>query len=227
MAKSFQIPQRAYDGFGDLIAMGPKVLEQLAKEVTDQKLTLDVDSLSRKLAEAIGFDLDRTARAITTVLVPLSGVRAALDMPPEEFVGLLSAMIERQNEKWHKEHGAEWKGVASSVAALLGPAGYFAQLYKTIRLIADRPTIAQELKILTELRPVYDEDAASVRAVVMTTTLVIQYTEGTVRKSLHLTVDQDDLDVLQKQLDRADIKVQLLEREVSKLGVPLLIPGTH
>ena len=79
---------------------------------------------------------------------------------------------------------------------------------------------------MTELRPVYDDDAASIKAVVLTSTLVIDYVEGGEHNRLHLTVDQEDLRALQGQLDRAEKKAQVLEKEVSQLHVPILIPGT-
>ena len=62
---------------------------------------------------------------------------------------------------------------------------------------------------------------------VLTSTLVVEYEDGDDSKRLHLTVDQADLRALQEQLDRAEKKVQLLEEQGEKLGVPILVAGTE
>jgi hypothetical protein len=227
MSNSFQIPGRAYDGLLDLIEIGPEKLKQLTKEVAERSLTLDTSELTEKLASTIQFPAERVERAIFVVLIPLNSLRAAFRMPPNEFLDLLAKLIARQKPEWHNAHGDAWKQVAPVVEPLLTPNGYFALLSKTFRLLANRPIVAREFKILTELRPVYDDELSATKAMVLTSTLVVDYEEAGEPKRLHLTVDQSDLRAIREQLDRANRKVQLLEEQAGRLGVPVLVAGTE
>lgn len=227
MVNLFKIPKTAYDGFLDLIEIGPDKLDQLAREIEALDLTLDLPSLVKKLASAIDVPEDRLERAFYTVLFPLNGLRSEYDIPPAKFLRLLEEMIANQGKEWHEEHGGRWRLLNPKIEPLLAPNGYVAQLNKTFRLLSNRPTQARGFKILTELRPVYDDEVASLRAMVLTGTLVIDYEEGGAQKRLHLMVDQADLNLLQEQLDRAEKKVQVLEEQASRLGVPVLVAGTE
>ncbi len=227
MSSSFTIPKRAYEGFLDLIEMGPEKLEQLAKEGADQELTLDVSELAKKLARAVEFSPDRVERVLYSVLIPLNSLRAAFRMTPDKFVRLVADLIARQNPEWNEKHGGRWGQVSSKVEPLLASNGYFALLSKTIQLLANRPTVACDFKILTELRPVYDDELSATKAMVVTSTLVVNYYEGGEMTRLHFTVDQADLRALQEQLDRAEKKVQLLEGQAGQLGVPVLVVGSE
>lgn len=227
MASSFKIPKIAYGGFDALIEIGPERLDRLTKEVAELDLTLDTSELAKRLSKAIDFSSDRIELAIHTVLIPLNSLRADFRISASEFLRLLSKMFAQQNEEWHKKNENGWVGVVQKLEPFLAPNGYFSLLSKTFQLLANRPTVAQNLKILTELRPVFDDELSKTKAMVLTSTLVVEYEEGEVSKSLHLTVDQSDLQALQEQLDRTDKKILLLEEQAGKLGVPVLIAGTE
>jgi hypothetical protein len=227
MSSSFIIPERAYEGFRDLIDLGPDKITHLAKEVTGYELTLDTSELARKLGATVGLPRERMEHALHTVLIPLNSLRMAFRQSPKEFLQLLGQLIAKQNPDWHAHNGEQWQKIAPKIEPLLAPDSFFCQLSKTFQLLANRPTVARGLKILTELRPVFNDELSSTRAMVLTNTLVVEYEEGDNSRTLHLTIDQADLRLLQEQLDRAEKKIQLLEEQVKKLGVPILIAGTE
>ena len=93
--------------------------------------------------------------------------------------------------------------------------------------MANRPTVVRQFKILTELRPVYDDELSSTKAMVVTNTLVVDYDDAGDPKRMHFTVDHADLRALQEQLERAERKVQLLQEQVGRYGLPVLVAGTE
>ncbi|MGL4554349.1 MAG: hypothetical protein ACRC33_24570 [Gemmataceae bacterium] len=220
---SFVIPEQAFDGFSDLIGMGPEKLERLSREASKRPLTLDLDGLISHLSSVIGFDEERLSRAIESVLIPVSSLRADFRVPAAEFVAMLTERLNAQDPKWFKKNRVGWDAITDAVASLLAPDGFFGQLSKAFRLLASRATQARGFSILTDLRPVYDEEVTRMTATLLTQTLVIDYSDGIRSSRLHLTLDQQDLRDLREQLDRAEKKAQLLE---AASGVPLLIPGT-
>lgn len=81
------------------------------------------------------------------------------------------------------------------------------------------------MKILSELRPVYSEDATSVRAFVLAKTLAVDYLEGETEKTIFLSMDMDDLRSLAVEVDRAKLKSETISDEVVNWGVDLLTYG--
>ena len=138
----------------------------------------------------------------------------------------LTAEIEGQaRQEWRDANLEKWHTVLTPMAALLAPDSYFSALGKSIQLLANHPTLVTNFKILTELRPVYDEAVKRTRAMPLTNTLVIDYlVEGQMR-AIHLTVDQEDLRALREQLERAGTKNRLLVAEAEKHGSEVIVAG--
>src|SRR5262249_35399523 len=145
----------------DLIEIDTDKLNQLAGEVADKELTLDAGRLLAELADSIKVDADRLERAVLRVLIPLSGLRADFQMSPDEFLKELDELIQRQNPDWHKQNQTGWARVAPTVGRLIAPNGYFGHLQKAFLLIANRSSLVEEIKVLSELRPVFDDEATS------------------------------------------------------------------
>lgn len=225
MAAPFFIPENAYEGFQALIEIGDEKLALLNEHVQNKRLTLDAERLLSEMAKATGATEDALGLAMDNILIPLSGLRGDLRMASTDFVDLLTELIEKQKTDWYEENHAEWERVSPSLAPLIGPDSYFAQLNKAYRLVANRPSIVETARILTELRPVYDDEATKVKAYLITSTLAVRYREFGEQKRLHLTVDRQDLGRFREQVDRALRKIELLERQVALLEVPSLVAG--
>ena len=109
---------------------------------------------------------------------------------------------------------------------MLEPGSYFSTLGKAFDLLANRPAVTIGFKILSELRPVYDEAATRTRALLLTNTLVVNYLDADKeRRTLHLTVDLDDLRTMKDELERALRKNQLLRKDANALQVDVLVVG--
>jgi hypothetical protein len=225
MATPFIIPESAYEGFEALIAIGEEKFTLLAGYVQNKRLTLDSEYLLSDLANATGAPKDALGRAIDNILIPLSGLRGDLRMAAAEFVDLLTELIEEQKGDWYEDHREAWGRVSPSLALLIGPDSYFAQLNKAYRLVVNRPAIVETARVLTELRPVYNDDVTHVKAYLITSTLAVSYQEFGDQKRIHLTVDKQDLERLREQVDRALRKIELLEKQVALLEVPSLVAG--
>jgi hypothetical protein len=224
MADRFIIPKRAYKGFDALIALGSEKLNRLSAELAHRDLTLDMAQLSTQLAKTIEAD-DRAQleRAISTVLIPLSGVRTRLDKSPEQFLDLLTEQTKRRNPTWHTANIAGWRRISAALQKLIAPNSYFSLLYKTFGLLTDHPAVLHEAAILIDSRPVYDEGVGEIKAMLLTSTLVLNYSAEGRTKRLHLALDFSDMQNIKEQLDRAQRKFDLLEKKMTNLGIPALI----
>lgn len=225
MANSFTIPKSAYEGFDALIAIGHAKLSRLVEEVRSRRLTLNQERLVADLATAIGADANAIQMAADYVLIPLSGLRAEFKMSAEDFVTLITGLIHAQRVEWLEKNRSAWEHVSPLLGQLIAPNSLFAQLNKTYRLLFNRPGLVETIRLLTELRPVYDDEVTTVQAYIITSTMAVTYQESGEQKRVHLTMDRQDLERLQEQVERALRKIQLLERQVALLEVPSLVAG--
>src|SRR5262249_49425213 len=152
--------------------------------------TLDIDSLGLELSRSLECDQDRLSRAMATVLLPMSAVRASLRLEPDEFLKRLDEVILSDKRDWHEKNQSRWKGIAPAVGRLIAANGYFSLLHKAYQLLLNRPALVRGFKVLTELRPIYDDEVTATKAMLLSSTLVIDYEEGTAKKRLHLALDQ-------------------------------------
>jgi hypothetical protein len=226
MAVRFTIPAKGYSGLETLIELGNDRLVAIFAALTGKPLRLDLGGLARELAEAVGYTTpERLADAIRSVVFPLNNIRMGAKVPAEELVGLLPEQLRRQKPDWYEKHSAGVEAIKSSLVELIRPDGYFQNLYKAILLVVNHPTVARGFRILTELRPVYNDDATRVLAMLLTGTLVVEYEEQDVPKIIHFAIDRQDLSTLRDQLERALKKIELLEQQAGKLEVPILVAG--
>jgi len=226
MANYFTIPKNAYAGLDALIAIGAEKLALLADEVGNTQLTLSVDDLTKHLSSVIDTPQEQLANAVDRILIPLSGLRADMEINAEQFMQVLSEMAQNQNEAWFNLNHKRLEGISGEVGRLVASNGFFGQLSKAYRLLLNRPALAQSVKVLTELRPVYDDDVTTVQAYLITSTMAVNYQESGQLKRLHLTLDLKDLEQLEEQVERAMRKIDLLEKQVADLGVPSLVAGS-
>lgn len=227
MARIFRIPKSAYKGFEQLIAIGPERLKQLSDHLGNRELVLDVTKLAKELAAEIEYSSDSIEEIIRSVLIPLNIVRSSQKISAKNLLNQLTEMISQQNEEWYGKHAKKFQNLASVLEPFFLANGFFAMLSKTFQLLINHSIIAQDLKILTELRPVFDDDLSSAKAMVLTNTLVIDYKENDDSKTFHLAIDRSDLKTLQEQLDRAEKKSELLKDQAEQLGLPILIAGAE
>jgi hypothetical protein len=228
MSHLFTIPDRGFDGLQVLIDVDSERLQKLAAAVGNHGLTLNLNGLAKDLAKDIQFHSpERLQLAFTSVLMPLSELRSEFRMTPASFIDLLSKRIAEQNPDWHSKHKEQWATTATWVGTLIGPDSYFGLLQKAFRLAGRRALLATEIRILTELRPVYDDNVTTAKAMLLTSTLVIEYEDGAQSRTIHLTLGQSGLQNLKEQVNRADKKISVLEDTAGKIGAPVLVAGVE
>lgn len=223
MATTLTIPSSAYDGFSALIKIGPAGLLRLAERIDGYPLTLDVAKLSSDLAPTCGTTQELLEQAISKAVLPLSRLRSDLKADPRSFLETVGSLIETQRPEWHVEHGDGWNGISAEVAQLIGGDGSFLVIQKALQLLAERSNPLRDIRIVANVLPIFSEDAAEVRASLLTGVLSIDYRgdDGSFR-TVNLSLDPSDLGVLREQLDRAVKMFELLEVRAPLMGGTLL-----
>jgi hypothetical protein len=219
----FRIPESGLAGLKALISLGPEGVTALCEVARDLPLTLNMRGLTTRLSNDLKVETPAVSQFVMGALMPLNHLRVYLKLETPDFLKALSDNLEKEApEKWRSENLAGWKAIEGRVAPLFEKDNFFSVSNKSYQLLLNRPNPVQDVKILSELRPVYSEDATSVKAFVLAKTLVVDYMEGDTKKTIHLSMDMDDLRSLASEVDRAKLKRETVSEEVFGWGVDLL-----
>jgi len=127
--------------------------------------------------------------------------------------------------EWKNENLEEWERISGKLSPFLQPDNFFSQASKAFDLLSERPAVLQGARLLTELRPIFDEAATGTLTHLLTNTLVVDYWDGQNSQSLHVSLDSSDLEKLAKEIERAKRKINVCRKEAADLGTNLVIYG--
>jgi hypothetical protein len=225
MSNLLRITEDGLDGARAIIALGEGALSRLSALLPQLELTLDVQSLVNRLAREVGEGSEEAwERLVRYFLIPLNQVRRHQQLPPGELLKLVDNALQQRKELRADDFG-KWKALAGKVRPLFEPDGYFGLLSKALELYITRPGVLLDVHVLTELRPLYDDEAVARRATILSNTLVIEYREGGRSRTVHLTLDFDDLRALSRELERARRKNDLIIRNAADAKDKVLAMG--
>ena len=93
---------------------------------------------------------------------------------------------------------------------------------KAVGLLTDADRLFYTARILTDVRPIFNEEGDEVQATVIMHNLVLHYGENDKHKDFFITLDTNDVKVLREVLDRADNKAKALESLMKRSGISYL-----
>jgi hypothetical protein len=219
-------PKEGLLGVQSLIELGEDRLKRLAEVMAVQPLDLSFEQLCSHVAEDLGCDPRTLQAAFVHALVPLHGLRRNLALSPSEFlISLAHTVSEKAPDDWKQAYEKRWEAIVGRLGPLLEADNFFSQASKAFDLLSERPAVLQGARILTELRPIFDEAATKTLAYLLTNTLVVDYWDGETVRPLHLTLDTNDLEKLEAEVKRAKAKIAIVCRESAEAGTNVVIYG--
>lgn len=225
---SITIPKGGMTAFELLTALSDDQLISLGKSVSDNHPTsLDYASNFSRIAEELQIS-KRDMAAIVGHLMGLNHVRLERKISADELVKLLDEAVQNESsEDWQNQFGARWKAILPILPQLFRPNNLFSIARKTHELWANRPAKARNFKLVTDLRPVFDEDGESALAFVLTNTLIVEFIDQTseTERAIHISLDGDDLDSLSEEIGRARKKGRAIYSQLHKYGLDILTFG--
>jgi hypothetical protein len=117
------------------------------------------------------------------------------------------------------------KLVEDRIARILSIGGSFVTTAKAGSLMRDYPCICTEVKIISDIRPIFGESADEISGVIMVHNLKISYWENGEHKQFYFAMDNADIKSLKEAVDRVGIKAKSLASMIQKSGVKHLEEG--
>ena len=93
---------------------------------------------------------------------------------------------------------------------------------KAAGVALDQDHLFYHARILTDVRPVFDEKGDTVSAAVIIHNLRIHYGENSDHKDFYVALDTGDIQLLREALDRADKKAKRLQELLNASGIVYL-----
>lgn len=216
----------------------PRSLEQLSQDlrligqITPEQVDAVRDSLSaatdrierpEQLVVIASQKIDlEVAEAIVRQLLQLQNAARRTGYSVEELTEIQSRQLESNFPSGSNELSLLLPGLAilnklSSVQAI-------ARTAKAIELSYDSDNLLQRTRILTDVRPLFTEDAQSVDGAIVAHTLRLRYDSAGVDHELSLALDNSDLRRLIQDCERALLKEQTAQNKLCRpANVPSMI----
>ncbi|MCH8043700.1 MAG: hypothetical protein IID44_08260 [Planctomycetes bacterium] len=186
-------------------------LEAILVAATDCDPTSSVRAFSVHVANKSGIDVDIVFRVLRVLSNTARSAEVTKELP-EELVRELTEAIHK-NSKWSEEQIGQWVEVKDRLVdavSQIGPDSPLMISAKANFLTYERQNVLHQTRIITDIRPVFDKAAETIREMIVTHTLVVNYSGGGNPTELHLALDRTDIETLREQCDRADVKSQRL-----------------
>jgi hypothetical protein len=224
MTTRLTIPRAAHADLA-LVARNAGSLSLLNGLCVDLSEAASLTKLVEEFAAASHIKIN-DARRIVTQLIGLQALRNNLGIDARELFSRMTDSLRNDKPKdWTDADLAAWAKNEKEIVAVLDAKHPLALLEKTVRLVYEYQCVLVDVGIVTELRPVFNDEATTVERGIITNTLSIEYRDGGELRKLFLALDSRDIDKLRHACERADRKALALRDALKTLTWPAIVPG--
>ena len=218
----FSVPDSELPNLKLLAHARVKDLEALEGALQGAVPALDVEALSRSLADSTGLEAT-TIEPVVSLLSRFALVQLALELATGTFLDALAANLrDEKSDQWTEKDAECWARRKGRIARLLAADGAIACGAKATQLLLEQQLVFCKARILTDVRPVFDEQAQRVCGFLPFHTLALTCHEGTTMREMHIAMDFDALDRLGDHLDRAKRKERLIRENLAERGLRVI-----
>lgn len=204
-------------------ALGPDRIKRIRTQFESiNPAPLRPDRLVTAVKEVVGDD-DVSADGVVRLTLFLCGIMRQSGLTaPDLFQGIQNSVD--ADPKWTSDKQEKWKSIEVPFRELV--ACRATRLVATaIDLSYEYANLFQRARILTDIRPLFDEEGTAIEASVISHTLRLRYDSVDGEHGVSIALDEADIKLLAQQCERALTKARTAREAVSSLGVPTVISG--
>ncbi len=208
------IPEKYEDGFIALYNMSKKDFEVMLNAISKLPLVSSPSNLVRQVSP----DLEISMEDIQDVFFSIESLIPLVDkkIEKEEIINQLTTVIKKTELLVFSDD--EEKVFRDRLLALLNSEKVYYAV-KADELITENAIVFLDSKIVTDIRPIFQKDAQEKPKVgIVTHTLQIHYRtcENSTHQTIFLSIDSNDIEALQENLERAVEKTKTLIEVLDK-----------
>ncbi|MCY3014860.1 MAG: hypothetical protein NT171_09230 [Planctomycetota bacterium] len=204
----------------------PLVLKQLLTAIqTMHSQPLSPQQFEKYVEASVGDSA--LSSALVRQLISLSGMRRNLSISSSEVIAGLDFGIRNDSPEWEAGIAESWREAKLVFEEMLSEQKVVV-LSKAVELSYDYANLLRSARIVTDIRPVFGDDASAIAGVVISYTLRLAYDSADGQHSLSLALDSNDLKQMISQCERAAAKGVTAKKAMtdpSASGIPTIITG--
>jgi hypothetical protein len=217
---SINIPKSAYQAIQSLTRLKPSDFEALLEALSKATPALGRGNFWSHVAPLVPQIKADEVKAIVNEILDMSEGMDILDMGVDEFATAIAESSVATNEL--KLSQADEQLLRERlIKVFVGRKGLSITL-KAMGVMVDQERTFYSARILTDVRPVFDEKGETVDAAVIVHNLRIHYGQDSEHKDFYVSLDTSDIADIREALDRADAKAKSLEGILKRSGVSFL-----
>ena len=167
-------------------------------------------------------------KALLRLVLALINVQRHTDLSADTILEMIGAnLAERGGEESNSARQA-WEDRRSSLKAILTD-GRFVIVTKALELSYDYMNLLQSTRIITDVRPLYDDATGDhIEGLIITFTLRLIFDSLNGQQSLSIALDKADIDRLEEQCRRAKVKATSARKRIAiPADLPVFISGSQ
>jgi hypothetical protein len=163
--------------------------------------------LHHEITQVLEVDKSDAANRIMRPLLALRAIIRQRRLSADEAIEAVHLALESTDPPWEPAQLERWRQVAPAFKDLLmSPAVRLVSI--TLDLMYEHENLLQSARVVTDIRPVFSEDASSIEGSVVSHTLRLRYDSTEGDHSISIAMDEADIRELERQCKRALLKAQ-------------------
>jgi hypothetical protein len=220
------IPEEYTAGLAQLVALPDEAIHELTLALAKSPASLNVKdsgAVTSFISAKVPSIPTRDLRRVMAALLSLYSVRARSEVPTDEFLeDIVLAMKRSRRPDLSLDEPNLARNFQNRLKTLLALSP-ITTATKAVFIQHEHEHTLCTLRIFTDARPVYGEDATSPpSAAAITHMLKLTYHEGNDTKEIHVAFDKEDLLALKSQIARAESKAAGLRRLFESATIPVI-----
>lgn len=207
---------------GDLKALAhtdPQVLKMMVDRVSSVVPSLNSDRLAEAFSRNTGIDTE-AVKAVVWTLWRLSVVQRRTECSTQSYVdSLTKCLTALPTDMWDDQDRAGWQNIQEDIIRLLSSGSPISVSAKGAELLVDQALILCSTRIITDMRPIFNDSADDVSGILTFHTLALRCHEGSsAHRNIYVALDDKDLANLREQIERAESKEKCLRQRLAGGG---------
>jgi hypothetical protein len=217
-----EIPKSARQPIQHLIRLSAADFKSLLDALERATPVLDEDNFWRHVVPHLPTIDPSVVKSIVSEIVEMATSVSTMNTGIEEFASSVADGALAANSKDFPVTESDAKVLKERlVNALQGRKG-LSITTKAMGVAVDQDRVFLHARILTDVRPVFDESGESVHGAVIVHNLRIHYGQDSDHKDFYVALDTSDIQDLREALDRADAKANTLKNLLKRSEVSYL-----
>jgi hypothetical protein len=183
----------------------------------------------KAVARVVSKEVGMTAAELRTILLPLlnyHATRTRLKVSPAEMADLVTGVLRRSTSAEAESRLNRWESARAKVvgaAEQLNDDHPLAVAAKSLRIVSAHQFDLAEIRILTDVRPVFNQAGDKIVQSIISHILSIDYHDGRGHHVIQFSLDGEDVAQLKESCERAARKAAIVKHDLKTAPWPVSV----